>query len=49
MAQQLALATAPFQYALSTKSGCECFAHAIQALTDFDPDATLLSIDGIGA
>ena len=53
MAQQLApaleKATAPFQYALSTKSGCECVAHAVQALTDFDPDATLLSIDGIGA
>ena len=52
IAQQLAPAlekAAPFQYAFSTKSGCECVAHAIQALTDFDPDTTLLSIDGIGA
>ena len=53
MAQQLApaleKAKAPFQYALTTKSTCECVAHAMQALTDFEPDATLLSIDGIGA
>ena len=51
--QQLALAveeaTAPFQYALTTRSGCECVAHAVQALTDVDGRATILSIDGIGA
>ena len=53
MAQQLALAvedaTSPFQYALSTRSGCECIAHAVQAMTDVDGTATVLSIDGIGA
>ena len=53
MAQQLGLeierATSPFQYALSTRAGTECIAHAIQALTDLNPDATVLSIDGIGA
>ena len=27
-------ATAPFQYALSTKAGCECVAHILQSLTD---------------
>ena len=27
-------ATAPFQYALATKSGCESFAHALQGLTE---------------
>ena len=35
MAQQMALAvevaTAPFQYALSTRAGCECVSHAFQA------------------
>ena len=31
------------------KSGGECIAHSLQALTDFDPRATVLSIDGIGA
>ena len=33
-------ATSPFQFALTTKSGCECIAHIAQALTD---------LDGIGA
>ena len=42
-------ATAPFQYALSTKGGGECVAHAIQSLTELDPRATVLSVDGIGA
>ena len=42
-------ATAPFQYALSTKSGGECIVHPLQALTDLDERATVLSIDGIGA
>ena len=53
IAQQLSetveRATAPFQYALSTKAGCECVAHALQGLTDLDPEATVLSIDGISA
>ena len=35
-------ATSPFQYALATKSGVGCVAHAIQSLTDLD-------IDGISA
>ena len=42
-------ATSPFQYALTTRCGCECIAHTAQALTDADPEATVLSIDGIGA
>ena len=53
MAQQLGpaieRATSPFQHALSTRAGTECIAHAIQALTDLDPTATVVSIDGIGA
>ena len=43
------MATAPFQYALSTKVGCECVAHILQTLTDLDPEAIVMSIDGVGA
>ena len=42
-------ATAPFHCALTTKAGCECVAHAVQALTEQHSDATILSIDGVGA
>ena len=53
LAQQLGPAveqhTSPFQFALSTKSGCECVAHIAQAMTDLDPTTTVLSVDGIGA
>ena len=41
LAQQLGPAvehhTSPFQYALSTRSGCEYVAHITQAMTDLDP------------
>ena len=50
MAKQVAnkaeKATAPFQYALSTRAGCEC---VVQALTDQDVNATVVTIDGVGA
>ena len=53
MAQQLGpeveRATAPFQYAMRTRAGCECVAHALQALCEVDPELTILSIDGISA
>ena len=42
-------ATALFQCALSTHGGCECIAHALQTLTDQDPQSTVPSADGIGA
>ena len=42
-------ATHPFKYALSTRAGTECVTHIVQALTTQDPEATILSIDGIGA
>ena len=42
-------ATAPFQYALSTCVGTEYVYHVLQALTDNDERATILSVDGIGA
>ena len=34
---------------LSTRSGCECVAHVLQTLTELDEDATIVSVDGIGA
>ena len=49
MAEAVQTATAPSQYALSTRSGCECVAHALQGLTEIDPRATVTSIDGISA
>ena len=42
-------ATKPFQYALSTRAGCESIAHVVQVMTDRDPNFTVLSIDGVGA
>ena len=42
-------ATAPFQYAQSTKAACECVAHIMQMLTGQDTEATVMSIDGVGA
>ena len=42
-------ATSPHQYALKTKASCETVAHILQVLTDADPDATVVSVDGIGA
>ena len=49
MMEKLQAATAPFQHAMATKSGCECIAHALQGLTEMDPRATVMSIDGISA
>ena len=49
VSKQVEAATAPFQYALSTKAGCECVAHILQCVTDEDPEATVISIDGVGA
>ena len=39
---------APFQFALSTRAGTDCVGHT-RAMTDGDPECTVLSIDGIGA
>ena len=53
MSQQLSkaaeAATAPHQYALSTRASCECVAHALQGLVELDEDSTIVSIDGISA
>ena len=51
MAQQLGPAveasTSPFQYAVTTRASCECVAHALQALSESDPEATIVSFDGV--
>ena len=39
----------PFQYVLSTRAGTDCVRHFLRAATDADPQATILSVDGIGA
>ena len=46
--EQTKKATDPYQYALETRAGCECVAHVIQALTDLDDNATVVSVDGVG-
>ena len=43
------MATAPFQFALSTRAGCECDTHVIRAATDMNDRTTVVSVDGIGA
>ena len=40
---------APFQYALSTRAGTDCVGHLLRAATNADPQATILSVDGVGA
>ena len=34
---------------MTTKAGCECIAHTLQGLTEIDQEATITSIDGVGA
>ena len=40
-------ATAPVQYLMSTRAGTECV--TLQALSELDPRATIVSIDGVSA
>ena len=40
---------APFQYALSTRAGTDCVGHLLRAATDANLNATILTVDGIGA
>ena len=53
IAQQLSkaveTATAPNQYVLSTRAGCECVAHILHGITEAKPDATITSVDGVSA
>ena len=41
--------TGQYQFALQTRAGTDALAHALQAITDMDEDAVLVSLDGIGA
>ena len=34
---------------MSTRAGTVCVAHALQVLTELDAQATVVSIDGVGA
>ena len=40
---------APFQIAPSTRAGVDCVEHAVRVATDLNTEATVLSIDGVGA
>ena len=42
-------ATAPFQYALSTRADAEAAARVLSVLLEDGPTKTLLSVDGVGA
>eukprot|EP00973_Karenia_brevis_P090932 12405089-Karenia_brevis.AAC.1 len=42
-------ACSPFQFALTTRARTECVAHMLQAITQDDPEATIVSIDGVSA
>ena len=42
-------ATAPHQFALSTRAGCECVARMLQGVTELNPGITVTSIDGVSA
>ena len=42
-------ACAPFQFAMSTRASTDCVGHAARLLSEADANATLLSVDGIGA
>ena len=46
VSKQVEAATAPFQYALSTKAGCECVAHILQCVTDEDPRRQSFQLTG---
>ena len=45
----LQAATAPYQFALQTRAGSDAMGHVLRAATEMDPEAVLLSLDGIGA
>ena len=40
-------AIAPYQYALSTRAGCECVSPVVQALCEANPNTTIVSVDGV--
>ena len=42
-------ATSPFQFALSTRAGTNALGLLLRGITDNDPEAVVISLDGIGA
>jgi len=48
-ADRFTAATAPYQFGLQTRAGCDAVASLLRAVTDEDPDATVICLDGIGA
>ena len=46
---EVEVATAPYQYALSTRAGTECVAHVLKYLSDANINQCVCSYDGIGA
>ena len=49
MSDAVKVATSPYQYALSTRAGCECISHVLQGLTELDTTPQSFSIDFIVA
>ena len=47
VSKEVVEATAPFQHALKTKSGCECVSHILQTLTQSSPRCTIVSVVGV--
>ena len=45
----LSLNRSALWFSMSTRAGTECVAHALQALSELDPRATIVSIDGVSA
>ena len=48
-ADDIQAATAPFQFALSTRAGTDAVGQALRLLSDAAPDRVIVSLDGIGA
>ena len=42
-------ATAPFQFALSTRAGTAAMSHLLRVASNIDPDLVAIAIDGVGA
>ena len=48
-AAELVRATAPYQFALSTRAGTDCAATLLRTSAEIDPHGVVISLDGIGA
>ena len=48
-AEAFGAACMPFQFALPTRAGTDCVARVVRALSELNPESTVVSVDGIGA